>query len=278
MSIPNQINVSRLETHPLSTRVYGEPSPSKELLTSLENLGILEPVILNEQEGRYFLLTGNTRVAAWRLLLADGRVKSACVPCVIKQLPNLHAEEVIIQSNWQRVKTTGVKARETFELHRIESTLAHARKGAPKGDQRSQVAFTGKAKDIVAKKTHQSKNTVARTIGIMNAFRSGHPVAVWALARMDTDQLSIAAAYRAICSQGALDVANTGARIAKANRRVSYQLKEIIRVSNHASDVETKELNALATMLETYAQQLREVEGLGLLSMTPQATDVVSTI
>ena len=129
-------------SHPLSKRVYGIPKPTIEMLLSIERVGILQPLVVNETtDGRFELLVGNTRREAWRQLYEKGKVKSQWIPCKIVKLSPIEAERVVLESNRQRKKTKEQEAREYKESLRIEKELAqqkgqsvkHARKKAATG-------------------------------------------------------------------------------------------------------------------------------------------------
>ena len=111
--------------HPLSRRVYGTPKPSAEMILSIERVGILQPLIVNETaEGKFELLVGNTRREAWKILHDRGKVKSQWIPCKFVKLSPLEAERIVLESNRQRKKTKEQDAREYKESVRIEKELA----------------------------------------------------------------------------------------------------------------------------------------------------------
>ena len=130
-------------------------------------------------------IDGTQRKDTWHLCREDGLV----------------AERLIIESNRQRVKTKGQVARETAELVRIEKALAAERmKAGKKADPRpSQTRGSkGKASEVVAKKTGQSKNTVEKQTHIVEQAEAGNPKATAALDKLDRNETSVAEAYREI--------------------------------------------------------------------------------
>lgn len=120
-----------LATHPLSTKVYGKPKPTADLLLSVERVGILQPLVVNEtSDGGRQLLVGNTRREVWQQLYEEKRVKSQWIPCKLVRLSPIEAERVVLESNRQRKKTKEQEAREYKESLRIEKELAK-REGSP---------------------------------------------------------------------------------------------------------------------------------------------------
>jgi hypothetical protein len=207
------VRCDNLAPHSLSVKIYGKPEPTKELLDSIAKHGLLQPLIINDYDtmfistehydtgarvGHYEILAGNTRAAAWRMLLQQKRIKSNWIPCRILHLPQLEAEQLIIESNRQREKTPGQKAREASELARIETALAEQRMtlGVKNASPRK-----GKVTDIVAKQTGQSNRTVEKQIAIVEKADAGDAVAQHVLADMDKSEISVSEAYRQITPQ-----------------------------------------------------------------------------
>ena len=81
-TVIDSIPVDNLPPHPLSVKIYGKPKPSEELLASIAEVGLLQPLIANNYgDGSYELLVGNTRAEAWRILLKQGKIKTKWIPC-----------------------------------------------------------------------------------------------------------------------------------------------------------------------------------------------------
>jgi len=195
----DSVRVDRLGRHPLSVKIYGEPNPPEELMSSIERHGLLQPLIVNVYGHGYQLLAGNTRAEAWYRLWQQKRIKSAWMPCRILHLAPLEAERLVIESNRQREKTAGQKARESAELARIESELAAERMLRGKDNpRRSRRLRSGKTVDIVAEKTGQSNRTVEKQIAIVTKADEGDPVAQEALSKLDRNETSVTAAYREV--------------------------------------------------------------------------------
>jgi hypothetical protein len=121
-------------------------------------------------------------------------LKFSHVPVSIFQGTKLEAESLLIDANIQRVKTAGQKAREATELLRIEKVRAVERENA--GVALGPQVAKGRASDIVAKLTGQSRATVEKQAEIVSKAEAGSEAAREVLATLDTDNCSLAEAYR----------------------------------------------------------------------------------
>jgi hypothetical protein len=131
------------------------------------------------------------------MLWERGRIQSSWIPCRIVHFSPLEAERLIIESNRQREKTKGQKARETRELARIETALAKERMTLGV----KSALGKGKATEIVARETHQSNRTVEKQIAIVESAETGNATALRVLAELDENKTSVSAAYREITQQ-----------------------------------------------------------------------------
>jgi ParB-like chromosome segregation protein Spo0J len=182
-------------SHPLSEKVYGKPKPTAALLSSIEKAGILQALIVNETtDGKFELLVGNTRREAWRLLYEQKRVKTQWIPCKFVQLSPMEAEQMVLESNLQRVKTKEQEAREYKEKLRIEKWLAKYRQSLqvnlPEGSK-------GQARDLAAKGLSMSGSTAERLLTVVEAADHGDKTARAALKEVNAGG-SIDAAYKAV--------------------------------------------------------------------------------
>ena len=112
------------------------------------------------------------------MLWKQKRIKTKWIPCRIVHLLPLEAERLIIESNRQRVKTAGQKARETHELVRI---VRAARQNVREALKR------------LAHDTKQSLKTVRKQAAIVEEARDGSVIAQQVLADLDMDQTSVSA-------------------------------------------------------------------------------------
>lgn len=187
-------------------RVYGRPKPSRELLKGIETVGLLQPLIVNETEnGEYQLLVGGTRREAWQMLYEQKRVGSPRIQCRFVKLSPLKAEQLVIESNRQRLKTKGQIAREASELMRIEKALAQQRMKAGKGPDPGAKLPKGRARDLIGKKLGVSGKTVEKMATIVLKADEGIPRARAAMESLDKNETSVDAAYREVVKPKAKD-------------------------------------------------------------------------
>ena len=166
----DSIRCDNLPPHPLSIKIYGKPKPTTELLQSIEKVGLLQPLVVNDYgDGSYELLVGNTRAEAWRILYEQKKVPSVWVSCRFVHLNALEAERLLIESNRQRVKTEDQKNREAVELLRIETELAKQRMLAGKADPTRKSGEGGEAIERVAKVLDESPDTTRKRVAIASA-------------------------------------------------------------------------------------------------------------
>jgi ParB family transcriptional regulator, chromosome partitioning protein len=132
------INTDLLRSSESGSRscVYGEDETLHELVTSIESLGIIEPIVVRQVEDAAFLVVaGARRLAAARLL------KLRQVPCVVMQCSDTEALVISLTENLQRSDLDPIEKAcalqrllEDFELTQEEigrrvgmsqSTIAH---------------------------------------------------------------------------------------------------------------------------------------------------------
>jgi ParB-like chromosome segregation protein Spo0J len=198
-------------SHPLSIKIYGESIPTEELINSIALHGLLQPIIIWSSAGSgtgddtaygggfiasdtAVVLAGHTRLAAWRILLAERKVDSH-IPCKVMKLTALEAEQFVIQSNFQRIKTAEVLAREFMELRRIESELAHLRMIAGQAADPGSNLSRGRAADIAAKALRLSRNTAKKIVRVVEAADQGSAEARAALNKVNAGETSISRAH-----------------------------------------------------------------------------------
>lgn len=92
-----------LRPHPENKSIYGEETIDKDLLQSIHDKGMLEPIVIND---RNLILSGHRR---WLVAL---ELKLDRVPCRIVTFGNeLDELEALIEFNRQREKTFTQKMR-----------------------------------------------------------------------------------------------------------------------------------------------------------------------
>lgn len=217
----DSIRCDNLPPHPLSVKIYGKPNPSKELLASIEKVGLLQPLIVNDYgDGSYELLSGNTRAEAWRILHKQGKVKSIWISCRFVQLSPTEAERLIIESNRQRIKTPEMKAREFKELKRIEVELAKQRQSALNNKETASGQLAGSDRgEAVAKAASavgMGANTAKKLEAVVDAADKGSVKAQKALKEVNAGNMSVSGAYQVVAKPKDPEKIKTGVLEAQA--------------------------------------------------------------
>jgi len=97
-SVITQLPVDELEIHPVNRKIYvDDPKRKAALLESIREHGILEPLVVMPQNGKYVVLSGARRLECAKELGYDK------VPCIITVVDNPIL--AVIEHNKYRVKT-----------------------------------------------------------------------------------------------------------------------------------------------------------------------------
>jgi len=151
-------SVKELRPHPLNEKVYGSPKPDRKLIESIEKVGILQPIVIDRDKR---ILAGHRRWEACTAIAQGRPDKDFRIPATIFGGSDFQAEQLIIESNRQRVKTLEQKAREFRELKRIEAALAKERMLATQNNQAARAA-KGNFPELAAVALGSNRNS-ART-------------------------------------------------------------------------------------------------------------------
>jgi len=210
-TVLDSIRVDVLPSHPLSVKIYGKPKPTEELLKSIADVGLLQPLVVNDfGDGSFQLLVGNTRAEAWRILLKQKKISTVWIPCRFVKLSPLEAERLVIESNRQRIKTPEMKAREFKELKRIEEALAKERMLAGTKPDPMAKRPQGQSAALAAAAIGMGTNTAKKIEAVVDAADSGDKKAQTALKAVNAGDLSIAGAYKAVAKPKHPEKINAG--------------------------------------------------------------------
>lgn len=149
---------TEFQPHPLSVRIYGEPNPPAKLIESIEELGIISPIVVWNK----YVISGNNRWAALKQLAKKDpdEKKFKFIPTTTFDGSALEAEQLVIESNRQRIKSDKQLKAEVRELLRIEKGLASEREKAGKKVDPSTKSGKGRATQKVADATNTPRNQV----------------------------------------------------------------------------------------------------------------------
>lgn len=105
------VPVERIRLSELTARKTLDDKSLGELASSIEELGLIEPVILRPRNGSYEVVAGTRRV------LAAKRIRLRAIPALVRRLNDTEAFELLMAENLQR---------EDFNPVEIASLLKHA--------------------------------------------------------------------------------------------------------------------------------------------------------
>lgn len=192
-----RMRVTDLHPHPMNVRVYGLLETNAEFLESIERWGVMEPIVyqpLSFDAGQTFQ---NTIISGHRRFLAATTFKMEDVPVklafpdhapICEEDDLLAVEELVIESNRQRVKTAEQVGREYQELKRIQSGLAAVREKSGRATLGKDFHTVGKARDIAAAPLGISGRTAEKISKIIEAADSGNETAKEALRQMNQER------------------------------------------------------------------------------------------
>lgn len=132
---------------------------TEKLKQSIRALGILQPLLIEERDGKDYLLAGHRRRKCCLELIKEGLERFKRIPCVYKPKIELSAETetdeivrkmVIIQSNTYREKTDWEKMTESLQMEELVKAL------------REKTDLEGKTREIVSDLIGVSSTQIGR--------------------------------------------------------------------------------------------------------------------
>lgn len=166
MDLPEQKTVYRNpeDLIPSKDNFYSTEDTEK-LKQSIKVLGILQPLLIEERNGKDYILAGHSRRKCCLELIEEGMDRFRKIPCVYKPKIELNtaSEEdeiirkiIIIQSNTYREKTDWEKMTETLQMEELVKEL------------REKTDLEGKTREIVSDLIGVSSTQIGRYHSISN--------------------------------------------------------------------------------------------------------------
>jgi ParB family transcriptional regulator, chromosome partitioning protein len=143
-SAANDLFVDEISPNRLQPRNYFDDTKLEELVTSIEEHGVLQPVVVQKADSGYELIVGERR---WRASKKLGLKK---IPAVIREVSDAQSLEIAIIENIHRQ-----------DLNPIEEAEAYTRLA-------NEFAMT---QEMVAKKVGKSRTAVANTLRLLKLSR-----------------------------------------------------------------------------------------------------------
>ena len=143
-SAANDLLVDEISPNRLQPRSYFDDTKLEELVTSIKEHGVLQPVVVQKADSGYELIVGERR---WRASKKLGLKK---IPAMIREVSDAQSLEIAIIENIHRQ-----------DLNPIEEAEAYARLA-------NEFALT---QEMVAKKVGKSRTAVANTLRLLKLSR-----------------------------------------------------------------------------------------------------------
>lgn len=122
-----EVELSLIDSNPNQPRKNFDPTALKELSDSIKVHGVIQPIILNENNGRYLIVAGERRVRA------SAMAGLTAIPAVIKKYTPQQVKEVSLLENIQREDLNPIEAaramRELLEIYEWTQDVLATRLG-----------------------------------------------------------------------------------------------------------------------------------------------------
>src|SRR5437868_8165017 len=145
----NQVDLANITPSPLQPRKNFEPDALQELVDSIRQHGIIQPLIVRRVDGRHELIAGERR---WRAAQEIGLTE---VPVIVRSASDLEVLELSLIENLQRT-----------DLNPIEEAQGYSRLAEEFGMQQEEIAL----------KVGRSRAAVANAIRLLDLDRQ---IQIW---------------------------------------------------------------------------------------------------
>ena len=157
----------QLKAHPFNVEIYGNELPGKDLIESITNDGVLQPILATPE---FLILSGHRR----HLACKEVGIKEVPVIITWKAGDLLAQKAFLIDANRQRKKTPEQVAREAHAMMEIEQERAKRRQGAAAGGRPVPTESSeqkGDAAKIVAAKLGTGQSKVKQSCVVIDELK-----------------------------------------------------------------------------------------------------------
>src|SRR6266568_6957306 len=130
---PDRVGIDEIDPNPVQPRRVFEPERLQELANSIRANGVIQPIVVRPNAGRYQLVAGERRWRAAKLAGLD------MVPVVIQEIPDHRLLEITLVENIQREDLNPIETALAFERLAKELHLSHEQIGERTGKDRSTI-------------------------------------------------------------------------------------------------------------------------------------------
>lgn len=131
-----EVPVDRLEPNPVQPRSLIDPARLAELAASIQESGMVQPILVRRAGGRYQIIAGERR---WR---AAQQLGLATVPVTVREVPDDRLLELALVENIQREELSPLEEAAAFQRLQEELRLTQEEVARKVGRDRSTVANT----------------------------------------------------------------------------------------------------------------------------------------
>src|ERR1019366_6022133 len=128
-----ELPIDQIDHNPYQTRTHWNEAALNELASSIKVSGVLQPVTVRSNNGRFQLITGERR---WRASQIAGK---ATVPAILRQVSNEQAMEMTIIENLQREDLNPMEQARAYERLSREFKLTQEQMAQRTGKDRASV-------------------------------------------------------------------------------------------------------------------------------------------
>jgi ParB family chromosome partitioning protein len=114
------IDINAIKTNPFQPRTDFDEDEIRGLADSIENQGLLQPVVVRQKDNIYEIISGERRTRAFRLLNRDK------VPCIIKnKVTDREMLELALVENIQREELNEIEKASAYQKLLLECNYTH---------------------------------------------------------------------------------------------------------------------------------------------------------
>jgi ParB family chromosome partitioning protein len=129
-----EISLDRIESNPFQPRQHFDPEKLQELAQSIEEFGLLEPIIVREHGANFQLVAGERRVRAARL------TGLRAVPALLRDFSDVEMMKVALVENLQRENLNPIEEAEGYQRLMDEFGFTQSQVAEAVGKKRPSVA------------------------------------------------------------------------------------------------------------------------------------------
>ncbi len=136
----NEIDIDRIITNPNQPRLSIDEDRLEELVVSIQNNGILQPILVRPHKNGYQLIAGERRLSAAQ---RAGLLK---IPAVVRDVPDNRLLELALVENIQREPLNPIEEAQAYE---------------------GLIATTGETQERIAERLSKDRSTVANALRLL---------------------------------------------------------------------------------------------------------------